>query len=207
MGSCHWSHSCSARNRRAGLAIREGTAAPAALPEPATRCWSSDPSQVRTAAPARCWPEWEVPLGHSLGHDPSFSCACQGISAPPLAAAGAPLDRVPLVTRWSVYICWEEWPGLAFSQEDFHKIQKQLCLLHLQINCSSDGETAKSDDSFKITEETNITGRNKTQQLRPLQLNSNTNIQKQYTAGRYSVKYHPALQTRLRIITYIINAI
>lgn len=43
--------------------------------------------------------------------------------------------------KGSIYICWEEWPGLAFSQEDFHKIQRQLCLLHLQINCSSSSET------------------------------------------------------------------
>lgn len=110
------------------------------------RCCSSpplgsQPSPHSNACPG--WAECKVPLGHSQGHDSSFSCGCQGISAPPLAAAVALLDLSPTChsMKGRFYICWEEWPGLAFSQEDFHKIQGQLCLLRLQINCSSSGGT------------------------------------------------------------------
>ena len=60
-------------------------------PHAATAPSWSDPSQVCKPMPGHCWPECKMPRDTCTDILPSFSFVGQGISAPLLAAAMAPL--------------------------------------------------------------------------------------------------------------------
>ena len=80
-------------------------------PHAATAPSWSDPSQVCKPMPGRCWPECKMPRDTCTDILPSFCFVGQGISAPLLAAAMAPLGFPSPLTptfhfmKRSIYIC------------------------------------------------------------------------------------------------------